>query len=128
MDRSRRITSDVHLTTTVDRTCLSVSGNQTCGRTVGHSVHAESAAVNMKGDTQRTVRSVRHKTPSQHQTEPMWLQAATFCSPTQTHPQNVLTMTPRRYIKVMEVRLHLFYMWKLSEVINCLKPPHATAV
>jgi hypothetical protein len=100
-------------------------------RTDGQSVRAETAAVNMKGDTQavRTVRSVRHKKPSQHKTKPMCLQAATFGPSKSNSSPNVLTMTPWMYIKVMEVRLRSFYIWKLNEVItNCLKPPHVTAV
>jgi len=104
-------------------------------RTDGRSVRAETAAINMKGDTQRTAAGSKNTAICTSQKNRISTKRSRcagtvqhFVPQTHTRPQNVLTMTPWRYIKVMEVRLHLFYTWKLSEVINCLKPPHATAV
>ena len=58
MDQSRRITSDVHFTNKVDLTCLSVSGKSDVW-TDGQSVRAETAAVNMKEDAQRTAAGIQ---------------------------------------------------------------------
>jgi len=71
------------------------------GRTDGQSVRAETAAVNMKGDTQRTAADSKHsaictsqKTVSAPNGAKCACKLQHFVPPTQTHPQNVLTMTP----------------------------------